>query len=60
MKVAVFSTKAYDRRFLEAANAEHGHELVFFEPHLIVIPLFWQQNSQRCVRLLMTIWMRKH
>jgi len=34
MKVAVFSTKAYDRRFLEAANAEHGHELVFFEPHL--------------------------
>jgi D-lactate dehydrogenase len=34
MKVAVFSTKAYDRRFLEAANADHGHELVFFEPHL--------------------------
>lgn len=34
MKVAVFSTKAYDRRFLEAANAEHAHELVFFEPRL--------------------------
>lgn len=34
MKVAVFSTKPYDRRFLEAANADHGHELVFFEPHL--------------------------
>ncbi|MBW4543032.1 MAG: 2-hydroxyacid dehydrogenase [Symplocastrum torsivum CPER-KK1] len=34
MKVAVFSTKAYDRRFLEAANTEHGHELIFFEPHL--------------------------
>jgi D-lactate dehydrogenase len=32
MKVAVFSTKSYDRRFLEAAN--HGHELVFFEPKL--------------------------
>jgi D-lactate dehydrogenase len=34
MKVAVFSTKSYDRQFLEAANAEHQHELVFFEPHL--------------------------
>ncbi len=34
MKVAVFSTKAYDRQFLEAANAEYGHELVFFEPRL--------------------------
>lgn len=34
MKVAVFSTKAYDRRFLEAANTQHGHELIFFEPHL--------------------------
>ena len=34
MKVAVFSTKSYDRHFLEAANANHGHELVFFEPHL--------------------------
>lgn len=41
MKVAVFSTKAYDRRFLEAANAEYGHELVFFTPHLTreTIPL---------------------
>ena len=34
MKVAVFSTKPYDRRFLEAANADYGHELVFFEPRL--------------------------
>jgi len=34
MKVAVFSTKSYDRQFLEAANAEHKHELVFFKPHL--------------------------
>lgn len=30
MRVAVFSTKPYDRRFLEAANAKHGHELEFF------------------------------
>lgn len=34
MKVAVFSTKSYERTFLEAANAEYGHELVFFEPRL--------------------------
>ncbi|HVF09942.1 MAG TPA: 2-hydroxyacid dehydrogenase [Abditibacteriaceae bacterium] len=34
MKVAIFSTKPYDRTFLEAANVEHGHELVFFESPL--------------------------
>lgn len=34
MKVAVFSTKSYDRKFLEAANLQHGHEFVFFEPRL--------------------------
>jgi D-lactate dehydrogenase len=34
MKVAVFSTKSYDRKFLEAANADYRHELVFFEPRL--------------------------
>lgn len=33
MKVAVFSSKAYDREFLEAANAGR-HELRFLEPHL--------------------------
>ncbi|PZD73011.1 D-lactate dehydrogenase [Acaryochloris thomasi RCC1774] len=32
MKIAVFSSKSYDRNFLEAANSEH--ELVFFEPRL--------------------------
>ncbi|MFB8789297.1 MAG: 2-hydroxyacid dehydrogenase [Potamolinea sp.] len=34
MKVAVFSTKSYDKKFLEAANADYGHKLVFFEPRL--------------------------
>ncbi|MEO6970473.1 MAG: NAD(P)-dependent oxidoreductase, partial [Chthoniobacterales bacterium] len=33
MRVAVFSSKAYDREFLEAANASR-HELRFFEPQL--------------------------
>lgn len=34
MKTAVFSTKPYDRQFLEDANQEHRHELVYLEPHL--------------------------
>jgi D-lactate dehydrogenase len=34
MKVAVFSTKSYDRQFLTAANEKHGHELVFLEPRI--------------------------
>jgi D-lactate dehydrogenase len=34
MKVAVFSTKPYDRQFLEAENLSHGHELLFLEPRL--------------------------
>ncbi|MBI4781572.1 MAG: 2-hydroxyacid dehydrogenase [Oscillatoriophycideae cyanobacterium NC_groundwater_1537_Pr4_S-0.65um_50_18] len=34
MKVAVFSTKPYDRHFLDAANAAYGHELVYLEPLL--------------------------
>jgi D-lactate dehydrogenase len=35
MRVAVFSSKAYDRTFLEAFNASR-HELQFFEPQLNV------------------------
>ena len=34
MNIAMFSTKTYDRRFFEAANEEHGHDLTFFEPRL--------------------------
>ncbi len=34
MKIAVFSTKPYDRQFLDAANAAEGHELVYFEAAL--------------------------
>lgn len=34
MRVAVFSTKPYDRTFLEAANRSHDHALTFFEPRL--------------------------
>ena len=35
MKVAVFSTKPYDRTFLEAANASHRHELTYITPRLM-------------------------
>lgn len=34
MKVAVFSTKSYDQKYLVAANAVYKHDLVFFEPRL--------------------------
>lgn len=34
MRVAVFSTKNYDRAFLEVANKGYDHELVFFEPRI--------------------------
>jgi len=35
MKVAVFSTKPYDREFLDSANIRYGHDLAFFEPRLV-------------------------
>jgi D-lactate dehydrogenase len=31
MKVAVFSTKRYDRDFLDAANASAGHQITYFD-----------------------------
>ena len=34
MKVAVFSTRRYDRQFLDAANAKANHELIYFETEL--------------------------
>jgi D-lactate dehydrogenase len=34
VRVAVFSTRLYDRAHLDQANREAGHGLVYFEPHL--------------------------
>ena len=34
MNIVVYSTKPYERAFLEAANKAHGHELVFLESGL--------------------------
>ncbi len=34
MKIAVFSTKNYDKEFLTKANARYGHQLTFLEPRL--------------------------
>lgn len=34
MRVAVFSTKPYDREYLESANADHRHDLVFLDARL--------------------------
>lgn len=34
MRVAIFSTKPYDRTYLDVANRQHAHELVYFVPRL--------------------------
>ena len=34
MKIAVFSTKAYDRHFLDEENTKHHHEIAYFEGRL--------------------------
>ena len=34
MKVAVFSAKPYDKKFLQHANEQHDHQLKFFTPNL--------------------------
>jgi D-lactate dehydrogenase len=34
VRLAVFSARPYDQRFLDAANAAHGHDLTFFEARL--------------------------
>lgn len=34
MKILVYSTKPYDRRFLDKANASHGHEIDYLETAL--------------------------
>ncbi len=41
MNIAVFSTKPYDRQFLDAANSTHNHVIDYFEPRLSVqtVPL---------------------
>jgi D-lactate dehydrogenase len=34
MRIAVFSTKPYDRTAFAEANLSHAHDLIYFEPHL--------------------------
>jgi D-lactate dehydrogenase len=34
VRIVVFSARAYDRRFLEAANETHGHDLTFLDARL--------------------------
>jgi D-lactate dehydrogenase len=46
MKVAVFSSKSYDREFLTAANQSHGHDLVFLEPRLTPATAFLARGHE--------------
>ena len=50
MKIAVFSTKPYDREFLSSANASR-HELHFFEPHLSEQTAALRSGIRSCLRL---------
>ena len=34
MKIAMFSTKGYDRRFFDELNADHDHQIQYFESRL--------------------------
>ena len=36
MRIAVFSTKPYDRTFLDQANQGHQHQLVYLDARLTV------------------------
>lgn len=36
MKIAVFSSKSYDKQFLENSNKQYGHEMFFYEPRLTI------------------------
>ncbi|NJP06675.1 MAG: 2-hydroxyacid dehydrogenase [Chloroflexaceae bacterium] len=44
MRVAVFSTKPYDRQFLAHANEQYGHEMIFLEPRLTLETLPLARN----------------
>ena len=35
MKIAVFSTKSYDRQFLDIANKKHGYHISYYEEQLM-------------------------
>ena len=45
MRIAVYSTKPYDRRFLEAANAQ-SHGLVFLETRLTADTVYAARDAQ--------------
>jgi D-lactate dehydrogenase len=46
MKVAVFSTKPYDREFLEAANRAGEHELIYFDSRLTAHTALAARNAK--------------
>jgi D-lactate dehydrogenase len=46
MRVAVFSTKPYDRRFLDRANVKSGHDLSYLEARLTAETTFGAGGAQ--------------
>ena len=45
-RIAMFSTKPYDRRSFDAANAAHGHVLTFLEPRLTADTVILAQGAE--------------
>ena len=45
-RIAMFSTKPYDRRSFEAANAAHGQVLTFLEPRLTADTVVLAQGAE--------------
>ncbi len=46
VRVAVFNAKPYDVDSLQAANRDHGHDLVFLEPRLSVLTAPLAEDAQ--------------
>ena len=46
MKVAVYSTKSYDRKYLELINAKYGLELEFYDFMLSERTAKWRNTAK--------------
>ena len=53
MKVAVYSTKSYDRKYLELINAKYGLVLEFFDFMLSERTAKWRNIVMPCAFLFM-------
>nr|CBX73260.1 unknown protein [Yersinia enterocolitica W22703] len=60
MKLAVYSTKQYDRKYLELVNKDFGFELEFFDFLLSQKPQKWRLAVMRFVFSSTMMLVAKH